>query len=93
MILGFPKLRGFKSQHQKPASVSIEKIAKNFKDKDMVDLKALKKKALVSKATRSAKIVGDGKIEIALNFVNVMASARVKEAVQKAGGSFKMEKR
>ncbi len=92
MILGFPKLRGFKSRQQKPAIVTLEKIIKNFKAEDQVDIKALKRKALINKAATTVKIIGAGKIDFALTFRNIMASSRTKEAVQKAGGSFKIEK-
>lgn len=92
MILGFPKLRGFQSRYLKPATVSLEKIAQSFKAQDLVDLKALKSKELVDRKTTAAKIVGSAKLEYPLVFVNIQASASVKEAVQKAGGSFKIQK-
>lgn len=92
MLLAFPKLRGFTSRYAKPKTVTIERISKAFKAGDRVDLKALKAKGLVTKSATGAKLVGTGSLDVALTFVNVFASASAKEAVEKAGGSFKISR-
>jgi large subunit ribosomal protein L15 len=93
MLLAFPKLRGFKSRYQKPAAVTLTRIAKAFASGERVDLKALKAKRLVTKTSASAKLVGTGTLDKPLHFVNIRATAAAKAAVDKAGGSLKTEKR
>jgi len=88
MLLSFPKLRGFRSRHPKSATVSLERVAKAFKAKDVIDLRALKAHGLVSPGYSRAKLVGQGPVDKALQFSGIAASAAAKAAVEKAGGSF-----
>jgi len=93
MLLSFPKLRGFKSRFPKPATVSLERVAKAFKAKDRIDLRALKAKRLVPQTAGAAKLVGAAKIEKSLTLVGIKASQAAKDAVEKAGGKFEAPKR
>jgi len=88
LVLSMPKLRGFQSRYLKPATVKLEEVAKAFGADMKIDVKALKAKGLVPKLTTRAKLVGTGTVDKPLNFVNVLASATAKAAVEKAGGSF-----
>lgn len=88
LVLSMPKLRGFRSRYLKPSTVKLEAVAKAFGADMQIDVKALKAKGLVPKVATRAKLVGSGVLEKPLNFVNVMASAAAKAAVEKAGGSF-----
>ncbi len=88
LVLSMPKLRGFQSRYLKPATVKLEAVAKAFGADMKIDIKALKAKGLVPKLTTRAKLVGAAAIDKPLNFVNVLASATAKAAVEKAGGSF-----
>lgn len=89
MILGFPKQRGFRSLNQKPATITLETIAKNFRAGDKITIKALKAKRLVTKPAMSVKLIGGGELKVALHLTNIKASATAKAAIEKAGGSFK----
>jgi len=88
MVLAFPKLRGFKSRYKKDHSVSLAKLVEKIGDTALINLKALKASGLVPKSAVGAKIIGDCKLEKALHFENIKASATAKAAVEKAGGSF-----
>jgi large subunit ribosomal protein L15 len=92
MILGFPKLRGFRSTFTPVVTLPLERIAKVFNSPMTVDLKALKSKELVARSAQRVKLVGTAALEKPLNFVNISASASAKAAVEKAGGSFKSSK-
>jgi large subunit ribosomal protein L15 len=87
-LLSMPKLRGFQSRYLKPSTVKLETVAKAFGSDMKIDVKALKAKGLVPKITTRAKLVGTADLDKPLNFVNVLASATAKAAVEKAGGSF-----
>jgi large subunit ribosomal protein L15 len=93
LLLSMPKLRGFQSRYLKPSTVKLEAVAKAFGADMKIDVKALKAKGLVPKITTRAKLVGTADLDKPLNFVNVLASATAKAAVEKAGGSFVVPKR
>jgi large subunit ribosomal protein L15 len=92
MLLSFPKMRGFQSRYLKAATVQLEKVAAAFGSDEKITLRLLKSKGLAGKNDTRAKLVG-GKVDKALHFVNVMASATAKAAVEKAGGSFILPKK
>ena len=92
MLLSFPKLRGFQSRFVKPATLPLKRVYAAFKTGEQVDLSALKAKNLVTKTAEAAKLVGAGPVDKALMFVNIYATTGAKAAVEKAGGSFKIEK-
>lgn len=89
MFLSFPKTRGFKSPYVKAQTVTLKRLAEAFPNAAAVDLKALKKAGLVSKTALSARVVGQGELKAALNFVGVGVSATAKAAIEKAGGTLK----
>ncbi|PIR96464.1 MAG: 50S ribosomal protein L15 [Candidatus Doudnabacteria bacterium CG10_big_fil_rev_8_21_14_0_10_42_18] len=83
LIRQLPKSRGFRSLTGKAAVVSLTKL-NVFKDGDTVNLIALKKKGLINKNAKAAKIL-KGEIKKSLT-ISIPASASVKMAVEKAGG-------
>ncbi|MFZ2804570.1 MAG: 50S ribosomal protein L15 [Patescibacteria group bacterium] len=91
MLLSFPKLRGFQSRYTKPVTLPIERVEAAFAANEKIDVRALKAKGLMTKSSLLAKVVGTNATK-ALTFVNVLASAPAKAAVEKAGGSFTMVK-
>ncbi|MFA5935505.1 MAG: 50S ribosomal protein L15 [Patescibacteria group bacterium] len=88
MLLGFPKSRGFKSMYPTVYAVPVGRVAAVFTASDRIDLDALKAKRLIPKSAVLAKMIGGGEIDKKLTFVGIMSTASVKEAVEKAGGSF-----
>ena len=59
---------------------------KVFKDGDVVDLQAMKKKNLIKKATGLVKVLGNGEIKKALTVSAHRFSKSAVEKIQKAGG-------
>lgn len=94
MFLGFPKSRGFTSRYVKAEIIPLDRLLASVKAPRTLDLSALKKAKLVTKAAMSAKIVDakDKALEpkIALKLVGVAVSAAVKEKIEKAGGSISL---
>ncbi|MBU1032415.1 MAG: 50S ribosomal protein L15 [Patescibacteria group bacterium] len=93
MVLGFPKQRGFTSNFPEVAAVRIGKVMEAFKQGEQIDIAGLKKNGLISKRAIIAKVVGGGEVDKKLNFVGIKVSASVKEAVEKAGGTFAADKK
>lgn len=77
--------KGFKS---KPANqvVSLEALDKNFKDGDVVDAAALKKKNLIKNEKIPAKILSGGKLNKKINLKGLKISKSAAKIIEKAGG-------
>ena len=79
-----PKLRGFKSQYDKPELVNLSDLAKI---KGVVDNVSVFEAGIISSSHTKAKLIGngmvEGKHEVKLQFATKSAIA----AVKKAGGS------
>jgi large subunit ribosomal protein L15 len=88
MLLAFPKTRGFKSTYPTVYAVPVGRVLKAFDAGARVDLDALKAKHLVPKSAVIAKLIGGGEIDKKLSFIDIKTTASVKEAIEKAGGSF-----
>ncbi len=83
-----PYLRGKlrnKSHHEKPARVKVEQLA-TLAAGTKVTLEVLKKQNLVPQDAYAAKVLGNGKLTIALN-VQVACSEGAKSIIEKAGGT------
>ncbi len=89
MFLAYPKKRGFKSGYPKAETITTGKLAESFKATEIVNLDSLKKKELIPKSAKAAKVVLGGEIKTALNLQGVKASKTAKEQIEKAGGSVK----
>lgn len=92
MLLGFPKTRGFKSSAVEIFSLRISRVQEAFAANAKVTVAELKKKGLLPKRAMYAKLVGDGEVTKPLVFIGVRATASVKDAVTKVGGSFVSKK-
>lgn len=88
MVLGFPKTRGFKSGKPDVFSVRIGRVAAAFAQGGTVTIAALKREGLVPKRALYAKLVGGGDVTAPLKIIGIRATASVKDAVEKAGGTF-----
>ncbi len=87
MFLSFPKNRGFQSIRPDVQTIKVEKIVKAFTPNQIIDLKALKAKDLVVKSCKAAKIVAGGELKMAIHLKGIKTTAKVKEMIEKAGGS------
>ena len=92
MILGFPKNRGFQSKFTTVHSLPLERVAEVYTSTAKIDIKSLIAKGLLPKMAERAKLIGTAEVKSALTFVNILASASAKAAIEHAGGSFLMKK-
>lgn len=89
VIQRIPKLRGFKSHHAKPETVSLRALAERFPQGGMVTPTELAKRGLIRDAGAEVKIVGGGdRVEAKKWTVKGCAvSSGAKAAIEKAGGT------
>jgi large subunit ribosomal protein L15 len=87
MILSFPKLRGFKSSHPKPAILNLKDL-KKIRDAKITPEVVLKS-GLVYNIKDGVKILGDGEIKRAIIVEGCAVSKSAKEKIEKAGGTVK----
>ena len=90
-IKRLPKLRGRGKNlntpiQKKPTVISLESLAKSFKNGDNVNAESLKKAGLIRKGD-TFKILGGGVIDKKLTVSGVPVSNSAKEAIEKAGGT------
>jgi len=89
MILGFPKSRGFASTKVHIFDIRAERVMKAFNEKATVTVADLKRKGLLPKKVVYVKLIGGGETVVKpLKIVGIRATQSVKEAIEKAGGSF-----
>ena len=84
-----PKLRGFKGLQTKPSEVYLTDLETHFSAGDMVDLKALQEKHLVSVNAKKAKIVSTGDIKKKLIVSGIACTKGAAAKIQAAGGEVK----
>lgn len=96
MILKLPKKRGtgFINKPKKfgapVVAVNLRDIERSFSSGEMVTVKTLVKKGIVSAAFRaktSVKILGTGSLRKKLNFVGVSVSEAARRTIEAAGGT------
>jgi len=85
-IQSLPKLGGFNSLNPKLQVVNLVTLEKNFKDGDLVNLKTLKEKNIISKKNLGVKILGNGKLSKKLTIKVNQASEPAALAIKQAGG-------
>ena len=86
MLLGIPKVRGFRSPYQKMAVVNISDLDKNFKDGDKVTPETLREAGLIDKIEAGVKILGDGELKKKMVIEECAISRSAREKIEKAGG-------
>ncbi|TAK03291.1 50S ribosomal protein L15 [Patescibacteria group bacterium] len=87
IMMRIPKRRGFKSLAREVEAVNVSDLARAFADGSKVTPAFLCKKGLISSPTAPAKVLGDGKIGIALTLSGLAVSAGARAKIEKAGGS------
>lgn len=85
-LIHTPKLRGFKSQHQRLAIVTLKTLNEKFKDGEVVNSLSLQAKHLVKNGRYHVKILGQGEITKKLTVKVHAFSATAKAAIEAAGG-------
>ncbi|NCO04939.1 MAG: 50S ribosomal protein L15 [Candidatus Magasanikbacteria bacterium] len=82
-----PKLRGFKSPHDKKETITLRTLNIICKDGDKVTPFTLKDIGVVGKPDRGVKIVATGELEKKLIITGCHATKQALEKIEKAGGS------
>lgn len=86
-----PKLKGFKNPSKIAFQViNLSDLERIFDEGTEVTLVALAEKNLIRKKSLPVKLLGNGKISKKLTVEVDAASAKAKEALEKAGGSLKI---
>ena len=88
-IQSTPKLRGFRSLANKPATITLRNIEKKFKDGDVVSIVTLKEKKLINKNIKSAKVVLSGELTKKIILDGVGFTKTAEEKIKAAGGEIK----
>lgn len=86
IILSTPKLKGFKSAHQKDQTVALERLQKYFNDGDAINPEILLSKKLIRTLDVGVKIIGNGKLEKKFTVSGCKISSGAKASVESVGG-------
>jgi large subunit ribosomal protein L15 len=87
MLLNLPKKRGFTSLKDKDQVVNLAALNQNFKDAEVISTKTLLKAGLITDASASVKLLGQGELKVKqLQIVKIKVSATAKEQIEKLGG-------
>jgi large subunit ribosomal protein L15 len=86
IMLSTPKLRGFKSRHDKAETVTLDQIGRAFGDAAKVTPSSLAKKGLASSSAARVKVLGSGALKKKLVVIGCMVTASAKERIEAAGG-------
>lgn len=86
LVQRIPKLKGFKSLRS-PAQVVYLEALQTFAGKT-ADNHSLHAAGLIATPYHSVKVIARGELNVKVNLKVQAASASVREAIQKAGGSF-----
>jgi len=87
-----PKLKGFKSIHEKPAVLNVGDLEANFAPGNVINAKSLMKKGLIASPRFGVKLLGNGKLTKAVTIKNIQVSASAKEKIEQAGGQIEAKK-
>ncbi len=87
-VARLPKVRGFQSFKPVTQVLSLGDLAV-FKNGATVTVNALKQKGLIASTNLPVKLIGVGKLKVALQVDLPRLSAGAREAIIKAGGSIK----
>lgn len=84
-----PKLKGFKSLKIRPAVVSLDDIEKEFESGSRITADVLLKRKIARKGGFSVKIIAGKSKSLSKKFIveNCKVSERVRELIEKAGGT------
>ncbi len=87
IMLSQPKLRGFKSIRPRPATVTLEVLARVFENGTRVTPGMLVKKGIIDTVPPAGvKILGTGTIGIKLTIVGMRVTEGAKTKLEQAGG-------
>lgn len=85
-LLKVPKLRGFKSNKPKPATVTLAMLEQHTAEGEVITPQLLAKKKLISDPSAGVKIVATGTLTKKVQLKGCLASKGALEAIEQAGG-------
>ncbi|MFA5133455.1 MAG: 50S ribosomal protein L15 [Patescibacteria group bacterium] len=86
IVLSTPKLKGFRSIHAKPITLTLNQLGKNYQNGETVDINTLVTKSLIKNSKAEVKILASGEISKSLIIKGCQVSGGAKEKIEKAGG-------
>lgn len=86
-LLKIPKLRGFKSMHPKPATVTLAALQRITGDGDTITSAYLLQKRAIRSVLSGVKIVGNDSLTKKLTVSGCRVSRGARAAIEKAGGT------
>ena len=86
-IQRIPKLRGFKSIHEKPQTVSLQLLEKAFPKNGIISPSMLMRLGLIKSPKDKVKLLGNRTIKHKWTVKGCMVTEGVKASIEKAGGS------
>jgi large subunit ribosomal protein L15 len=88
-ILKIPKVRGFQSMHDKKETVTLRDLDRVALENKEITPAYLKAMGVVGNPEKGVKIVASGNVTKKLTISGCLASKKVIELVEKAGGTIK----
>ncbi len=90
MVRNKPKIGGFKSLYVKPEVVNLDQLEARFNAGEIVNVKRLIEKNLISSPKNGVKVLGKGKLTKKLTVAANSFSETAKDAIIKAGGKIQL---
>jgi large subunit ribosomal protein L15 len=89
MLLGFPKIGGFRSPYPRSAVLNVRDLDHQFTSGAFISPRVLVKRGLVSKIDGGVKILGEGQITKKFIIKDCQVSERARQKIIDAGGEVK----
>jgi len=85
-VFKLPKMRGFRSMHNKPSWVDVKTLVNHCAQWEVITPGLLKKHGIIDSVANGVKILGFGPIKQSLHVKGFSLSASAKKAIEEAGG-------
>lgn len=88
-----PKSKGFTSKRQEVEIITLDQISTSFKNGEIVSIKSLIEKAVISKSSKKVKVLNNGKLTVVVTFEVpysksiIILEKNVKPEAEKEGAS------
>ncbi len=89
LLQSTPKLRGFKSLSNKPRTLTLTDLEKNFNEGEVVTIATLREKKVVGKTVSAVKVVNTGELKKKLVLEGIKTTKTVMEKITSLGGEVK----
>jgi len=83
LIQKLPKVRGFKSMHEKPETIRIDRLEAKFEDGEVVNFRSLADRGFIKGLISGVKVVGPAKLTKKIKFEDVLLTKSLLEQYRK----------